>query len=276
MALPHFLCIGAQKAGTSWLFEKLMSHPAVWMPPIKELHFFDHLFVERNRRWTNWHIQGSVRRAIKWHADKAQDVDLEYVRYLVRLATEDLFTERWYRAAFERPGAVGKAIGEITPEYSTVPPQGVTYVRSLLGAVRIVYIIRDPVERALSQIRMLAMRRGARRMNEEGWLSLANEPDIENRGLYSQYVPQWKAVFGGADLCFIPYGRLGAEPLDVLREVERFIGVGKHEYEGLGKRVHATEPLKIPESVIEQLRQRLSEQTKFIEAEFGKAFAASI
>ena len=41
MPLPDFLGIGAQKAGTTWLALNLGVHPQVWLPPIKELHYFD-------------------------------------------------------------------------------------------------------------------------------------------------------------------------------------------------------------------------------------------
>ncbi len=40
-ARPDFLCVGAQKAGTSWLYQQLEPHPDFWMPPVKELHYFD-------------------------------------------------------------------------------------------------------------------------------------------------------------------------------------------------------------------------------------------
>ena len=43
IAGPNFLCIGAQKAGTGWLYEQLRSHSDFWMPPLKELHYFDRL-----------------------------------------------------------------------------------------------------------------------------------------------------------------------------------------------------------------------------------------
>ncbi|MGD1948605.1 MAG: hypothetical protein ACFB14_03045 [Leptolyngbyaceae cyanobacterium] len=36
-----FLGIGAQKAGTTWLWSILKTHPDVWIPPKKELHYFD-------------------------------------------------------------------------------------------------------------------------------------------------------------------------------------------------------------------------------------------
>lgn len=39
--MVDFLGIDAQRAGTTWLWKKLRQHPAIWMPPIKELHYFD-------------------------------------------------------------------------------------------------------------------------------------------------------------------------------------------------------------------------------------------
>ena len=37
---PTFLCIGAHKAGTTWLQKVLETHPDVFLP-MKEIHFFD-------------------------------------------------------------------------------------------------------------------------------------------------------------------------------------------------------------------------------------------
>lgn len=42
--LPKFICIGAQRAGTTWLHECLGEHPDVYVPPEKELHFFDRFY----------------------------------------------------------------------------------------------------------------------------------------------------------------------------------------------------------------------------------------
>jgi len=39
--VPDFLCIGAQKAGTTWLADALRAHPEVFVPEDKELHYFD-------------------------------------------------------------------------------------------------------------------------------------------------------------------------------------------------------------------------------------------
>ena len=36
-----FLGIGAQKSGTTWLSEHLKPHPGVFIPEVKELHYWD-------------------------------------------------------------------------------------------------------------------------------------------------------------------------------------------------------------------------------------------
>jgi len=43
VARPDFLCVGVHKGGTTWLYQQLDSHPDFWMPPLKELHYFDQL-----------------------------------------------------------------------------------------------------------------------------------------------------------------------------------------------------------------------------------------
>ena len=40
MTLPNFLVIGAQKSGTSALYNALANHPQIYMPPVKEPWFF--------------------------------------------------------------------------------------------------------------------------------------------------------------------------------------------------------------------------------------------
>ncbi|MFT6216467.1 MAG: hypothetical protein ACJAS3_002880 [Roseivirga sp.] len=47
---PNFLCIGASKAGTTGLHEQFMKHNEIWVPFVKELHYFDHKEV---KRWVN-------------------------------------------------------------------------------------------------------------------------------------------------------------------------------------------------------------------------------
>ncbi|MFW6275337.1 MAG: hypothetical protein ACOC2M_01735 [bacterium] len=38
---PTFLGIGVQKSATTWLAHMLREHPDIFIPPAKEIHFFD-------------------------------------------------------------------------------------------------------------------------------------------------------------------------------------------------------------------------------------------
>lgn len=48
---PDFLVIGAQKAGTTWLWKQLRTHPQVRIPPKKEIHFFDREILSKSLHW---------------------------------------------------------------------------------------------------------------------------------------------------------------------------------------------------------------------------------
>jgi hypothetical protein len=58
--LPNFLIIGAEKAGTTWLYEKLRRHPEVYMPRVKELWFFSRDGSEgKTQEWYEKHFEAA-------------------------------------------------------------------------------------------------------------------------------------------------------------------------------------------------------------------------
>ena len=50
MSKPNFIYVGPDKAGSSWLHEVLITHPQVFMPPAKDLYFFDR-YYDRGLDW---------------------------------------------------------------------------------------------------------------------------------------------------------------------------------------------------------------------------------
>ena len=53
---PDFLCIGAQRSGTTWLYQNLRRHPEIWMPPAKEIHYFDEREMIRSLSPSQVHV----------------------------------------------------------------------------------------------------------------------------------------------------------------------------------------------------------------------------
>src|SRR5688572_11809979 len=99
--LPDFMCIGAQKAGTTWLWENLGCHPEVFLPADRYLHYFDR------------------------HFERPLD---EYAGHFA--------------------AAGGRVKGEVIPGYGLIPRHRIAYVRAILPRLRLMFILRNPVERA--------------------------------------------------------------------------------------------------------------------------------
>jgi hypothetical protein len=277
MSLPSFLCIGTQKAGTSWLFEQLRQNPDIWMPPIKELHYFDHLYCQENRVWTKWHLQQSVKLAIKNHLNQSK-IDLHYIKYLTSIATSKIFTEQWYEKIFKRPAANKKITGDITPNYCTIGSEGISYVRSFLNQPKLIWLIRDPLQRALSQLRMNLSRQGNSNVADEAILwNAAREPSILNRGNLSKYIPEWESKFPHDKILYMPYKEISSNPLDFLNNVESFLEISHFDgYLSPEKIVHSTKKINIPESILDFLIDILQSENQFLTMRFGKDFCARI
>ncbi len=47
---PTFLFVGSGKTGSTWIFKALSAHPEVFVPPAKELYFFNHHY-DRGHDW---------------------------------------------------------------------------------------------------------------------------------------------------------------------------------------------------------------------------------
>ena len=235
------------------------------MPPVKELHYFDHLYIKENRNWTGEHIRTNVAKSLQWHASNNK-ISLEYFRYLIDLATERPFTEEWYKKSFSWPGSNGKMTGDITPEYCMIPEEGIAYVQSLLGSVKIIVMLREPISRAISQIRMNAARGGIdlESASVDKWLELSNETVIASRARYDIFPEKWVKMFGASNLHFVDYNNVVERPLTVLRNLESFLGLPAGNYLFPDQPVHVGSKLtrSVPREVIEVLNSSLSTQSK--------------
>jgi hypothetical protein len=122
VTLPNFLVIGAYKAGTTSLHHYLRSHPDVYVPERKEpgYYAFAGLSEEEARANPVW-----------------------------PLAVRDRAT---YEALFD--GWAGEAaVGEVSPEYLK-NPLAVDHIAADRPDVRLVAVLRNPVERAFSDYLM--------------------------------------------------------------------------------------------------------------------------
>ena len=134
---PTFLVIGAQKSGTTSLHRYLADHPAVVCAVPKEVHYFD-VYADRSAAW-----------------------------YLTH------YPLRTRGAAIRSRTGVRPAVGEVTPCY-LFHPRAAARVHAFDASLRLVAVLRNPVDRAYSQYQMQVRKRGETLTFEE---ALAAEED---------------------------------------------------------------------------------------------------
>lgn len=133
---PDFLCVGAHKAGSTWLYQQLDSHPDFWMPPVKELHYFDQL--------------SRVQRAGRPRC--RDERDSRFLEQLEDLSAEPGINLKNYGRLFESTTRL--LSGDISPNYSTLGDEVIRQIVGYFPNLKVIYLARDPVERLWSHLSM--------------------------------------------------------------------------------------------------------------------------
>jgi hypothetical protein len=272
--LPDFLCIGAQKSGTSWLYKVLQEHPQIFMPPIKELHFFDRIGTsDSSLRYRHHEL---ARKLIAKEEGKGELADTNLIRYLERIVAHDKVSPDWYSDTFSWPVAEGVRKGEITPSYLELSEPEVAYAREMLGPIKLIVIVRRPLDRELSQIRMRAQRSDGTKVpgTEEEWVRMHKQMTRRHeRGSYSEGIPRWQSHFGRENMLILPYGEMRADPRGVLAQIEDFLDIRRLEqYRYLTDDVHVTRKVEVPERVVARVRRKTAAEDAYLISTFGAAF----
>lgn len=181
----NFLCIGAQKAGTSWLYRQLVRHRSVAFPQGKEVHYWD--WVQDGKRPSNNPL---------------------YASYFQ--SQED-----------------GVLLGDMTPAYAQLRETYIEQLHAMYPEVRILFILRNPVERAWSAAKMV-LDFAQMSPSEAGleWFRrvLLSESSVD-RGRYEMTISRWLRYFDRSQLLILQYDDLIADPRALLLSVADFLAL---------------------------------------------------
>ena len=143
------LGVGAQKAGTTWLYYYLDKHPDVYMSPIKEMHFFG------NRSGAEAWPLNSFRKKLRERKKRQQESNPQSEKPFIAL--RERIRMQGNMAAYKRffRKRVGKrpVFGEITPAYSKLPLDELRFVQGHFPKTKVIFLMRNPVDRLWSQMR---------------------------------------------------------------------------------------------------------------------------
>lgn len=183
-----FIVIGAGKSGTTWLAGMLRQHPDIFIPERKELHYF-------NTRY-------------------GDDLNLENLNHNKPV--------EWYLNFFRGPKP-SQIRGEVTPQYLSDPatPEG---IHQFNPDIKLVAILREPIERTLSQLSYLQFRGGEN--DETKFKQLLQEDRYLLEGSkYFKHLAQFYKLFPKENIKVLLYDDLRKNNKKFLHDVQKFLGV---------------------------------------------------
>ena len=260
---PRFLCIGARHSGTTWLHDNLGAHAAVWLPPVKEIHYFDTVPAPfRDRLFpTEMHLKKARRhflRSIENHAKYGAGSTFAWnLKYFLWPRNDD-----WYAGLFpDRPGLYP---GDITPGYARLEIDMVRHVSDLMPDLRVIYLIRNPIDRSWSQTaRYLGFRHGdgLYDLPADTILDFFNGPSPTRNSDYLKTLEIWESVFPKEQVGVFFLDDIAEDPTRTLNAICRFIGIDEMASwpdRALGTRINVGTGARIPV----QVRQTIAELSR--------------
>lgn len=201
--LPNALVIGAPRSGTTSLFFYLKQHPEIYLPVRKELHYFSYQFLSLNQNGPG-------------------DSDA-----LLPLCSNQEDYRAFYNGVRHEP-----VIVEVSPSYLYYSQ--VRYkIMEELGTVKIIAILRNPIDKAYSQY-MHLVRLNLEKLSFFEALEMESERRRAGWGdiwryaessLYVERVKAYQETFGHDNVKILLFEDLAMKPVAVMVDLFNFLSV---------------------------------------------------
>jgi len=243
--LPSFIIIGAQKAGTTSLYNDITQHPKIFRAKDKEPSYFN-VFYDKGLDWYKSFFKNRK-------PTKVPDIRNGGIMDPLRYGSRDQIT------------------GEATPLYLTDEVQ--TRIKDLIPHVKIIALLRDPIKRAWSgyQHNRYYRPKSENRdfLTAVSWelpdTYLEEKKNFKGRkfpylstGLYAEHLKRWYQVFDKEQILVIDSERYFKNRLKCCHLVLEFLGlekfnpmIGFHHMKGKGPQINQEDYLKLKNFYIE-------------------------
>ncbi|MEM7470830.1 MAG: sulfotransferase [Pseudomonadota bacterium] len=259
--------LGATKAGTSWLYRYLDAHPDCAMPTPKELHYFDRadgvFDVDQRPKLEAQHDalpeDGARARAMRAYFD---------------LLSQPELSDAAYTHFVRKLGADRPVFGDITPSYGLVSRATLKRMAGLAADTRFVFLMRDPVARLWSNIRMQAKRRAKKTGGDAEKIARGvaqtyldgGAPQVAMRSDYVGMLGRMTEALPAKNLFVAFYERLFCN--ETVSKLCAFLGI-RDVPGNFAKDVHKGQPMPLSDELLSAFRAKLAPQYAAVAAQFN-------
>ncbi len=233
------MCIGPEKTGTSWLYDNLKVHPQVYLPPIKEIRYFwERAFlpnqdIKKRLTTSHWHnqlYQNYLDKRVKFYLNNQDELSQKTTKILNEIIWDFRYLlfphdDDWYFSLFK--DSQEKVSGDITPLYYQLPDQEVKHISNILPNLKIIILLRNPIDRAWSKTKMNLCQHQSRGLNNVGEEEFYTSFDKGYKQLpsYTSLIKNWKKYFKGKNIYIGYYDKLVENPSLLFDEICNFLEI---------------------------------------------------
>lgn len=246
--LPSFYIIGERKCGTSSLFRYLCNHPQVVPGRLKEPNFFIQEEQEIQKNWSkyldNFPTQESKTSMLKW--PELNDDGVLFEEKIVFQIGEEVITGE----------ASANTMVDVDPEK----------LKRFLPDLKLIIILREPVERTYSHYRMFA------RFQQEGrslgmnlmpfsemidWeiavIKSGSPSPFVYPSRYYETIRPWIETYGNDQVLVLFLSELLKQPARVMNQVFKYLGLPEFLQPEYGQ-YNVAPPTSLPPEAAERLK----------------------
>jgi len=259
------LSVGAMKAGTTWLYAVLKSHPDIFFTQEKEIHFFgrmhndiDHMTrAYRFERMMTFLSRANpesmpmvvLQEKLRWYADFLMNID----------------QKKWYTRLFK-----GRKEEKYCADFSNLnaylDDSGWSHVRQIAKEVRVVYTLRDPLKRLWSHLKFELSRNGLenelRNAGKRKMRQLVCDRNLWEHSCYSKHIASMQSNLDDHELCIAIFDEIHEDPRSWLHSFEDFLDIQHIKYpaELLKSSVNTTKSDRAPQPLCDAFGKDVEEE----------------
>ncbi len=188
--IADVICIGAQKTSTSWLHHVINVHPDMYVFPNSKP------------------VTSTNKEAHFWDWNRKRGVD-------------------WYRELLTPPDPSKKSM-DFTPEYAFLQSEDIHECKRLNPTAKVIYVLRDPLSRAVSALRMQTSRALGDKVAEDYVIPfdddtlkmIENSKVAEHSSYYANHA-RWSRYY--EDILVLNYEEILEEPREVMTRIFAYL-----------------------------------------------------
>jgi len=270
-----FVCVGAQKAGTTWLARMLGLHPEIFVTPVKELHYFDHQLGitnhlscrKRRSRYRKYHQR-------LWTQPSRFRDNLSEWRWWQAYMRPEL-NDVWYRSLFNHRGAARFAV-EATPEYALIGSEGYERLLRLAPHAKLLFILRDPRAQLRSKALHHCRAEGVAptSLSMDAWVQLLAGDRFRELTDYAATLQALEASVPAAQFKIMFYEDIHADRRAALDDVCSYIGTEQafppSAEANLTAKVNVAQPAQLPDELDEVIAEMAAPIAERVQSRLGR------